>query len=157
MDEATKQFCVDRVATICKELALWQGGGVHGVDERHLCDHYLAPPGSSIDCSPQSILKHCEDLGLECSSFYFYHCDLGPGNVLIDTATNSIGIIDWETAGFVPKEWIRTKFRISGGMDFGVKDLSSRTDWRSRVQRQLEKEGFPDIAEQWMAWRAKSR
>jgi hypothetical protein len=27
-------------------------------------------------------------------------------------------MIDWETAGYVPREWVRTKFHLSSGMDF---------------------------------------
>ncbi len=89
---------------------------------------------------------------MDCSTFTFYHCDLGPGNIIVSLAEGSIGIIDWETAGFVPKEWIRTKFCVSSGMDLPEGDQDSRVDWRRRVQRELEKEGFPEIAERWMTW-----
>ncbi len=33
---------------------------------------------------------------MDCSSFGFYHCDLGPGNIIVN---DRIGILDWETAG----------------------------------------------------------
>lgn len=89
---------------------------------------------------------------MDCSTFVFYHCDLGPGKIIVESANGSIGIIDWETAGFVPKEWIRTKFCISSGMDLPDGDEESRVDWRRRVQRQLEREGFPEVADQWMTW-----
>lgn len=89
---------------------------------------------------------------MDCSSFVFYHCDLGPGNILIGPQ-GSIGIIDWETAGFVPREWIRTKFRISGGMDLPLADETARTDWRRRVSEKLESLGFQDVAGGWQSWR----
>jgi hypothetical protein len=89
---------------------------------------------------------------MDCSAFIFYHCDLGPGNIIVKPAERSTGIIDWETAGFVPKEWIRTKFCISSWMDLPGQDQVSRVDWRRRVQKQLEKEGFSEIADQWMVW-----
>jgi hypothetical protein len=89
---------------------------------------------------------------MDCSIFVLYHCDLGPGNIIVNLADRSIGIIDWETAGFVPREWIRTKFRVSGGMDLPGSDQELRVDWRKRVQRRLEEEGFPDIADRWMVW-----
>ncbi|KAG9230586.1 hypothetical protein BJ875DRAFT_507203 [Amylocarpus encephaloides] len=92
MYEATKTNYVFRGERIC------------GVDGQNLSDHFLTRLGLSNDCSPQNLLKNCRELGLECSKFYFYHYDLGPGNIIVDTTTQSIGIIDWETAGFVPKE-----------------------------------------------------
>lgn len=83
---------------------------------------------------------------MNCSIFYFYHCDLGPGNIIVDNDAQIVGILDWETAGFVPREWIRTKFCISSGMDLPG-DGEKRTDWRRRVQKQLEGEGSPEVAD----------
>ncbi|KAK2029194.1 hypothetical protein LX32DRAFT_375761 [Colletotrichum zoysiae] len=56
------------------------------------------------------------------------------------------------TVVFVPRAWIRTKFRICGAMnlDFpGHADedgTSERVEWRRRVQRKLEGEGFRDVS-----------
>ncbi|KAF7871875.1 hypothetical protein EAF04_003982 [Stromatinia cepivora] len=152
IDEAMKQHYVSRVAGICKELAVWQGDGISGVDGQHLSDRFLTRLQLPNDCSPENLLNNCKEVEMDCSTFVFYHCDLGPGNIIVDAVEGSIGIIDWETAGFVPKEWIRTKFCISSGLDLPGDDQESRVDWRRRVQRQLEKEGFPEIAERWMAW-----
>jgi serine/threonine protein kinase len=152
MDEAMKQHYVSRVVKVCKELAVWQADYISGVDGRHLSETHLTRLGQPEDCSPQNLLTNCNDLGMDCSIFVLYHCDLGPGNIIVNLADGSIGIIDWETAGFVPREWIRTKFRISGGMDLPGSDQELRVDWRRRVQRRLGEEGFPDIAERWMVW-----
>lgn len=150
IDEAMKQHYVSRIADICKELAVWQADSISGVDGQHLSDQYLTRSGLPNDTRPQNLLNNCKELGMDCSTFVFYHCDLGPGNIIV--SGRSIGIIDWETAGFVPKEWIGTKFRVSSGMDLPNSDQDARVDWRRRVQRQLEKEGFAEIALQWMAW-----
>ncbi|KAH7333444.1 hypothetical protein BKA65DRAFT_460222 [Rhexocercosporidium sp. MPI-PUGE-AT-0058] len=152
MDEAMKQHYVSRVGNICKQGAVWQADNISGVDGQYLSDRFLTRFGLPKDCSPRNLLNNCKDLGMDCSTFIFYHCDLGPGNIIMNPTQGSIGIIDWETAGFVPKEWVRTKFCISSGMDLPDGDQESRVDWRRRVQRQLEKEGFPEIAEQWMTW-----
>lgn len=152
MNEEVKQHYVSRVADICNELAVWQADSISGVDGQYLSDRFLTRFALPKDCSPQNLLNNCKDLGMDCSIFIFYHCDLGPGNIIVNPEERSIGIIDWETAGFVPKEWIRTKFCISSGMDLPGDDQESRVDWRRRVQRQLEKEGFSEIAEQWMTW-----
>ncbi|MCJ1386828.1 hypothetical protein MMC17_009956 [Xylographa soralifera] len=152
MDEAMKQHYVSRVANICKELAGWEADCISGVDGRHLSDRFLTQLKAPSDCSPRNLLNNCKDLGMDCSIFIFYHCDLGPGNIIVNPAEGSIGIIDWETAGFVPKEWIRTKFRLSSGLDLPGDDHDSRGEWRGRVQRQLGGEGFPEIVDQWMIW-----
>lgn len=150
MEETTKQHYVSRVTSICKELAVWHGRTVSGVDGKHLSDQYLTRKRQPTDCSPETLLKNCEDLTMDCSTLMFYHCDLGPGNIIVDVADGSIGIIDWETAGFVPIEWIRTKFSVSSGMDLFDGDV----DWRRRVSRQLGHEGYPEIADRWMTWRS---
>jgi hypothetical protein len=65
-------------------------------------------------------------MSIDVSTFVFYHCDLGPTNLLVDTSIGSLGIIDWELAGYVPIEWVRTKFRLSAGMDFNYGDEDSK-------------------------------
>lgn len=90
---------------------------------------------------------------MDCSSpFEFYHCDLGPGNIIVDFVADQVvvGVIDWECAGFFPRHWIRTKFRMCSSMDLPEGDTS---DWRARMQRKLGEEGFPEVAEAWMVWR----
>ncbi|CAG8982697.1 hypothetical protein HYALB_00000978 [Hymenoscyphus albidus] len=155
MHEIMKQHYVSQVANICKELAAWQAESICGVDGQHLSDHFLTRLGFPDDCSPQNLLKNCKELGLDCSKFYFYHCDLGPGNLIVDTTTRSLGIIDWETAGFVPKEWIRTKFCVSSGMDLPGNDPILKVDWRKRLSKQLENDGFAEVADQWIDWWSK--
>jgi hypothetical protein len=81
-----------------------------------------------------------------------------PGNLLIELPSGAVSVIDWETVGYVPREWIMTKFRLCSGMDF-EKDagISETTDWRVRVSQQLGKDGFPDVADGWVAWWYKNR
>ena len=150
MDEPTKQFFVDCIATICESLAAWTGDKISGVDGHQLSDLFLTKRGSE-DCSNENLLRNCQEQGMDCSSLVFYHCDLGPGNI-ITSPGGSVGIIDWETAGFVPKEWVRTKFRISSGMDIPAEDEKARTDWRRRVAQRLEILGFQDVAAGWASW-----
>ncbi len=153
MDEAIKQHYVCRVASICKELATWQADCISGVDGQHLLCPLLTQIGWPKDFSPRNLLDNCKALGMDCSILSLYHCDLGPGNILV--AGQSIGIIDWEMAGFVPKEWIRTNFCVQGGMDLPYDEEELRVDWRRRVQRQLQKDGFTEIADKWISWWSK--
>ncbi|KAH7202538.1 hypothetical protein BKA60DRAFT_581489 [Fusarium oxysporum] len=70
---------------------------------------------------------------MNCSEFLFYHCGLCPENIIVNTTDGSLGLIDWETASFVPREWIRTKFRVPGGSDLPSHDHDSRGTWRREV------------------------
>jgi predicted unusual protein kinase regulating ubiquinone biosynthesis (AarF/ABC1/UbiB family) len=64
----------------------------------------------------------CEAIGIDCSSFVFYHADLRPTNMIVEDQPNSgkIGIIDFEISGYFPRDWIRTKFRLSSGMNLSA-------------------------------------
>ncbi|KAK4149056.1 hypothetical protein C8A00DRAFT_47261 [Chaetomidium leptoderma] len=152
MDESTKEYYVSRIAGICKELAAWTGNGIHGVDGRNLSDLYLTPLHGVEDMSPRNLLGNCANLRMDRSLFVFYHCDLGPGNIIVDPGQRSLAVVDWEMAGFVPREWIRTKVRVSSGLDLPGDNDDSRQEWRSRLQRRLGQDGFPEIADRWMAW-----
>jgi hypothetical protein len=160
MDETVQQECVSRIANICKSLATWTGEAISGVDGNQLTEYYLMKPRTEMVFDPDSLYKTCHELKMDCSSLVFYHCDLGPGNILFDRTDGSLSIIDWETAGYVPKEWIRTKFRCSSGMDLperppGEDVILPQHDWRRRVSQELEKLGFSDVVENWVAWRVK--
>jgi predicted unusual protein kinase regulating ubiquinone biosynthesis (AarF/ABC1/UbiB family) len=58
-------------------------------------------------------------MGMDCLNFVFNHTDLRPTNIIVENKPNSkkVGIIDFEIAGYFPQSWIKTKFRISSGMD----------------------------------------
>jgi hypothetical protein len=99
-------------------------------------------------------------MGMVCSDLVFYYADLGPGNIIIieDSPTSedsssegSIGIIDFEVAGYLPRGWVRTKFRLSSGMNLSAGDEPGR--WRSEVQKMLGQESFEDYSAQHVSWR----
>jgi len=87
MDEAIEQHYVSRVASICKELATWQADCISGVDGQHLLCPLLTQIGWPKDFSSRNLLDNCKALGMDCSIFSLYHCDLGPGNILVAEET----------------------------------------------------------------------
>ncbi|OAR02686.1 hypothetical protein LLEC1_00700 [Akanthomyces lecanii] len=116
LEEAQRQRLVKRIVGICAELAVpAPQSNISGVDGCWVPERYLC--GRDMDCSPKNLKKSCSELGMDCSTLVFYHCDLGPSNILVDLENYSIGVIDWEIAGFVPIEWMRTKFRVSSGLE----------------------------------------
>ncbi|KAJ0159875.1 hypothetical protein CTA2_8968 [Colletotrichum tanaceti] len=166
MTELEKQFCVDRVVNICKDLVRYGGesSAICGVDGKHLNENWMSPPGKD-DRSPEAQLAYCSEIGMVCSDLVLAHNDMGPYNVIVNLArmdNDSVGIIDWEMAGYVPRHWVRTKFRVCFAMDFdfpGDADerRSERVGWRRRVQQKLEQEDFPDVAEAYITRYNKSK
>lgn len=146
LDEPAKQFYVNKIVDICSELkASASGTCITGIDGNFLTEQYLA--GNEIDCSPESLYRRSVRLGMDTSKLVFYHCDMGPTNVFLDTDTGSVSVIDWETAGFVPEKWIRTKFRLSSGMNLSGGD---EVDWRRRIGARLGEVGFEDVVEEFV-------
>lgn len=55
----------------------------------------------------------------------------------------SIGIIDWESAGYALKARIGTEFRVSMGLNLPGRDDDPMNDSRRSIQQRLGKEGLP--------------
>lgn len=155
MHENDKQYYVSTIANACKQMTRWTSHAISGVDGGELADPWLRPVGTPPDYRPGTLQENCKELGMEInanSEFVFFHNDLGPGNILIHCGEHrKIGIIDWELAGYVPLEWIRTKFAVGYGMDCDEKD-NNPTEWRLRVEQQLGQEGFPAVTDAWNSW-----
>ncbi|KAL2812129.1 hypothetical protein BDW59DRAFT_155374 [Aspergillus cavernicola] len=154
LDEKWKHHYVSAVASICKSLEAWKSDTLGGVDGKNVPEQYLIKDGAVENYDPQNLLKGCKLMGMDCSEFAFYHADLGPGNIVVEDIpkNGTIGIIDWEVAGFFPKGWIRTKFRISSGLNLPDSVTDNQHWWRWEVQKSLEELGFQDYSSEWMSW-----
>ncbi|KAI1198913.1 hypothetical protein F5X97DRAFT_298108 [Nemania serpens] len=153
LDESWKRYYVHAVVGICQEMAEWKGDQVGGVDKQCVPEHFLVtPPGSKMF---GLVPAGCEAIGMDCSSVVFCHADLGPTNIIVEDEPKSgkLGIIDFEISGYFPRGWIRTKFRISGGMDLSASASTCPTWWRSEMQKALGDRGFEDYSQAWMEWR----
>ncbi len=140
------------VVKICQEMENWEGKCFGGVDGGNIPEWYLIKGRANKDLSSKNLLAVCSELGMDCSKFVFAHLDLGPTNLIVEKEPRlgSIAVIDFEIAGYVPREWIRTKFGVSSGLD-----LSATTDphsWRKTVQECLGQVGFPDVGKNWCSW-----
>jgi aminoglycoside phosphotransferase len=152
LTEERRTYYVNAIAAKCEEMANWTGCRLSGVDGQDIPEPYLQPNGKE---GYDTIQDTCQAIGMDCSSFVFFHADLGPSNIMVadDPRSGRLGIIDFEISGFFPRGWVRTKFRISPGLDLSsaVTDTSP-TYWRSEVQKALEKKGFEDYSEGYMNW-----
>jgi aminoglycoside phosphotransferase len=152
MDESMKQACVRQVINICRELAKTENDRISGVDGSELSEDWMKPPHTVDGYSHEVLLSYCKEIKMDCSKFVLHHCDMGPTNVIVDLAEAcTVGLVDWEVTGFVPKGWIRTKFCICWAMDFNFpeEDVEASKDWRQRVQLHLGYEGFTEVADAW--------
>ena len=97
--------------------------------------------------------------GVEENKFVFYHCDLGPTNIKVEVQMGEpkvTGLLDWEAAGFLPRGWIATKFRVSGGLDFDWDGEGEEDEcvWREGLSQFLvEKKGYKEFANRWVKWK----
>jgi len=132
------------------------GQKMSGINERHLPEFYLLKDGKDTNFAPSKLEENSREIGMDCSTLCFYHCDLGPGNVLVDLNTKEISVIDWECAGYVPQAWIRTKFLVCSSMNLEPPTDSaephSREEWRHSMQMSLGKHGFADASKSWQTW-----
>jgi hypothetical protein len=137
------------------EMATWTRSMLGGVDGAGIADQFLIKPGDPDEFGPAKLLASCEELGMDTKTFVFNHADMGPTNIMVEEqpVTGKIGIIDWEIAGFYPILWIRTKVRISGGLNMETAD--DPLVWRKEVQKALAARGFEDVVPAWNNRRTK--
>ena len=148
LNDHWKRHYVDATVNACMEMAQWQGPMLGGVDGQHIPEYLLAGAGDDFSVLDTS----CKALGMDCAGFFFYHADLGPTNIIVEDKPKSgqIGIIDFEISGYFPKGWIRTKFRLSSGMDLSASASDDPRSWRAEVQKALGAKGFEDFTQAWL-------
>lgn len=85
----------------------------------------------------------------------FYHCDLGPTNILVsDTGDSVVAIIDWEAAAYFPSFWVATRpatnwaYRLSEP----TIDPQEQNEWSSLFSKALVVKGFSCQDVVFMKW-----
>ena len=156
MSEEAKEHVVTRVGEICAELKTFQSSSLTNSDP-----NWMNPMVETLDKRPEVFQQQCQDLGMDCSVFVFSHNDLGPTNIIVDG--DRVIVIDWEMAGYVPLEWVRTKFNICGALE--VERVTGRSEvlevelpirieknneYRVRVEKRLGEMGFPEVTAAWI-------
>jgi hypothetical protein len=154
LDEKWRQHYIKAIVNVCKFLESQECDKLCGADGKNALEPYLIKYGAEKDYSPDNLRQGCILIGMDCSKFVFYHADLGPGNIIVEDIpkTGTVGIIDWELAGYFPRGWIRTKFRISSGLNLPDTATDKPTAWRSGVQELLGEDGFEHYAPEWLSW-----
>lgn len=163
ISEELKSACVQYVTDLCSTLARNVGETISGIDGNQLPEFYFTKNDQpdTERFAPLVLAKNCEEIGMECSNLCFYHCELVPGNILIDLQNQSFAVIDWECAGFIPSKWIGTKFVVSGAMHLeepeNCKIVGHSRQWKRRMAESLAGRGFGDVADSFFEWDNRNR
>lgn len=162
LDEQQRSEMGRRVSEIVVELSQWKSDHIAGVDGKFLAEPWINIKARQQDFTPEGLRRVCEAQGMDCSTTIFSHCDLGPYNILVDRIRDTIGIIDWEIAGYVPRAWPRTKAIASWAFminytkaDFPDKQTleQEQNKWMVTFGRALGDQGFPEVVDAWNTWR----
>lgn len=155
LDDAAKDRYAALVAEACLEVATLTssklGTGIDGTETQNECFGELLTRKDMPD-----MLANCKMLSLDVESpFCFFQGDLGPTNVLIDTQKEMIGIIDWQSAEYVPREWIGMNFARAMAMVHNppVPDNYQSDDYAERVWKVLQRHGFSNDGRAWLDWK----
>lgn len=154
-DDAMKDRYAVLIAKACVEVATLTssklGTGVDGTAAQN------GRFGESLRRKDMpDIFANSKTLSLDVESpFCFFHGDLGPTNVLIDTQKESIGILDWQSAQYVPREWIGINFARALAMlqDPPIPDHYKSNDYAQRGWEALQRLGFSDDGSTWLTWK----
>ena len=152
MTEAEKQHVVTRVSQICADTSAFMSRSMTASD-----GNWMNPlQETRDDRGIETIQRQCEALGMDCSVFVLAHNDLGPTNIIVDDG-DRVTVIDWEMAGYVPREWVRTKFAVCGVLGVervhrepggeGPVRVERSGEYPVRVERRLGEMGFPEVTE----------
>lgn len=150
LSQKDKDMYVDVVAEKISEMARWKGTRIGGIRAGEgVMENLLMPRDGDGDYS--KVADTCRALGMDWERTVFYHCDLNPTNIMVEMKpSKKIGIIDFEAAGFVPCEWVRTRFAASKLMSWGM-DTEDGRKWQKHVHRRLGELGFTHC-NAWKAW-----
>lgn len=155
LDDAVKNDYAELIAQACIEVATLTSNDLGtGVDGSALENGRLRQSLTRKDMP--DMLANCRMLSLDVESpFCLFHEDLGPTNVIIDHQSRAIGIIDWQAAAYVPREWIGMSFARAMAMvqDPPIPEGYQSNDYAKRVWEALRRHGFGDDGSAWLSWK----
>lgn len=154
-DDTAKNHYAELIAQACIEVATLTsnklGTGIDG----------SAPENGRFRQSltrkdKPDLLANCRMLNFDVKApFCMFQGDMGPTNVIIEAHKRTIGIIDWQAAAYVPKEWIGMNFACAMAMvqDPPIPDGYQSNDYARRVWKALQQRGFSDDGSAWLSWK----
>lgn len=159
LDDADKDHYAELTAQACMEVATLTSSDLGvGIDGS-------APESGRFRQSltrrdKPDMLANCRTLNLDVEApFCLFQEDMGPTNVIIDPHSRTVGIVDWQAADYVPREWIGISFARALSMlhDPPVPEGYQPKDYARRVWEALQRRGFGDDGSAWLSWKRVDR
>lgn len=150
LNDHARQLYVNEIVRIIREMEKWKGH-IGGVDGQGIVENWICVARFNNDFSPKNLQANCEEMGMDCSDCVFDHNDLAPTNILVEGGPEvvRVGVVDFELAGFFPKSWIRTKFKVSWAFDLDEKTNSDPKLFRTMMEKTLQTYGYDDLSGIW--------
>ncbi|KAM0428959.1 hypothetical protein ACHAPT_006762 [Fusarium lateritium] len=134
-DEALKERYVRQIAQAYGELSKWYGEGVCNFNDNGLEDRYLGQ-GNKL----QVLRSIWKEYDMDSSDLVFAHNYMHPHAFIVD-GDGLVGITNWEIAGYVPRDWIRSKARVDSRLFrrgcIAKWSEEQRNEWEGKINTAL--------------------
>ncbi|QPC79168.1 hypothetical protein HYE68_009920 [Fusarium pseudograminearum] len=153
-DDALKTKWAQQIAEAYDQLSKWHGDRVCGVDGGNLAYTFSTKSPNWHDFSnfaPEALQKNYKEIGLDCSEFVFAHNNTMPLAFMVDETKGLLGINFWDSAGFVPRDFVRTATRTYSIRNSVVKckeygwTAQDIDEWDIKIDIALEEKGFREF------------
>ncbi|KAM0558468.1 hypothetical protein ACHAPJ_004658 [Fusarium lateritium] len=158
-DEALRKRYAEQIAHAYHELSTWRGDSICGVDGNFVHEIFLCAEGcyDRNAFTPEKLRKNCEEIGMDSSNVVFAHNNMMPLSFIVNQ-DGLVGISRWESAGFVPKDWVRTKTRSNAFLEgarpcFKQLTREQMHDWEAKFESAIKDQGFQHHWEGNCYWR----
>ncbi|KAM0353147.1 hypothetical protein ACHAO7_000068 [Fusarium culmorum] len=162
-DIALKKKWAVQIADAYHQLSQWHGDRICGADGGELKHHWphrnFSETNDYKSYTHEIFLRNFKEMGLDCSEFVFAHNCMQPFSFTVDESQDRLGIMMWNNAGFVPKDWVCTMV-IANPIDeasqlvryhqWAQDDIS---EWRHLIYCALMDKGFRELWEKQAIWR----
>ncbi|CEI69320.1 hypothetical protein FVEN_g3937 [Fusarium venenatum] len=160
-DEELQMKWARQIAEAYDQLSKWNNGRICGIDGGNLTHYYSAKDDweNPSMFTPEVIQRNYEEIGLDCSEFVFAHNHAMPIAFMIDETKGLVGISTWGSAGFVPRDWVRTMTRTNLYLesmptcDNNNWTIRDKRLWEWKMEVALAEKGFREFWFAHGAWR----
>ena len=159
LDRHWRDHYANKVVDIIDEMGKWKDveNEIGGIDGR-IDDGWLSLPGfkeevtSTVSLSAK--MRHtCVSIGMDCDDLVFQHCDLGPTNIIVEEEPHNgtVDVIDFESAGYFPRDWIGTNALVCFGKN--LTDWEIPDQWRRYLGNCLRRRNYREFGEEYVEFR----
>ena len=159
LDHYWRDHYANKIVDIIDEMANWKDveNKIGGIDGR-IDDRWLSLPGlkkevtSTVSLSTK--MRHtCVSVGMDCDDLVFQHCDLGPTNIIVEEEPHdgTVDVIDFESAGYFPRDWIGTNALVCFGKN--LTDWEIPDQWRRYLGNCLRRRKYREFGKEYVEFR----